>query len=356
MGFVRVRVLGIAASLLIILASGWYLWRLHLRGPDILSYAPGSSGQEFAGTTSCRPCHEEFYQKWVASRHGLAMQLYTAEFARKELAAGAEEVKIGACSYRVDIHPGSGWVVERGPLGEKKYPIVNVLGGKNVYYFLTPLEQGRLQTLPVAYDVSKKQWFDTALSGVRHFPGRSSPDEPVHWKERPYTFNTSCFNCHVSQLSTNYDPGSDSYRTVWKEPGINCETCHGPGVAHIQAMRGLAEGKVTKDLRLIRMGKALTVEQNNAACAPCHAKMNPLTSRFTPGEKYFDHFDLVVLDNLDFYPDGRDLGENYTYTSWLLSPCQRGGSSAACTATLPAAVSVRRRTRTKPAPPAIKRL
>jgi hypothetical protein len=31
--------------------------------------------------------------------------------------------------------------------------------------------RGRLQTLPVAYDVRRKEWFDTALSGVRHFPG-----------------------------------------------------------------------------------------------------------------------------------------------------------------------------------------
>ena len=27
----------------------------------------------------------------------------------------------------------------------------------------------------------------------------------------------------------------------------------------------------------------------------------------------------------DYYPDGRDLGENYTYTQWLLSPCAKSG-------------------------------
>jgi len=59
--------------------------------------------------------------------------------------------------------------------------MVHGLGGKNVYYFLTPMERGRLQTLPVAYDVRKKEWFDTAASGVRHFPGQ--PDKPVDWKD-----------------------------------------------------------------------------------------------------------------------------------------------------------------------------
>ena len=94
--------------------------------------------------------------------------------------------------------------MKQDPQGKKKYTMEHVLGGKNVYYFLTPLEKGRLQTLPVAYDLNKKKWFDTAASGVRHFPGAGS-DQPVSWKDPAYTFNTSCHSCHVSQLSTNYD-------------------------------------------------------------------------------------------------------------------------------------------------------
>jgi tetratricopeptide (TPR) repeat protein len=53
--------------------------------------------------------------------------------------------------------------------------------------------------------------------------------------------------------------------------------------------------------------------------------MSPVTMNFAPGERYFDHFDLVAFENADFYPDGRDLGENYTYTQWRLSPCAKSG-------------------------------
>ncbi len=35
--------------------------------------------------------------------------------------------------------------------------------------------------------------------------------------------------------------------------------------------------------------------------------------------------DLVTLESPDYYADGRDLGENYTYTSWLMSPCVKSG-------------------------------
>jgi hypothetical protein len=38
-------------------------------------------------------------------------------------------------------------------------------------------------------------------------------------------------------------------------------------------------------------------------------------------ELYYDHFNLATLEDPDFYPDGRDLGENYTMTGWKMNPC-----------------------------------
>ncbi len=187
--------------------------------------------------------------------------------------------------------------------------------------------RARLQTLPVAYDVRKKEWFDTALSGLRHFPGQQGAGAPVGWKEWPYTFNTSCYGCHVSQLATNYDLKTDTYQTTWKEPGINCETCHGPSEAHNEAMRKFpkeVKPPDTADFKLIRT-KKFTPAQHNDACNSCHSKAMPLTAGYLTPERFFDHFDLVTLEDPDFYPDGRDLGENYTQTSWLMSPCVKGG-------------------------------
>ncbi|HIJ76480.1 MAG TPA: tetratricopeptide repeat protein [Deltaproteobacteria bacterium] len=277
----------------------------------------------YAGSVSCRECHDKFYQLWSTSYHGLAMQPYTAGFAKKSLKPQAAEVKIGKFSYRADISGSTGWVREWGPGGEKKYRIEQALGGKNVYYFLTPFEKGRLQTLPVAFDVLKKEWFDTAASGIRHFPGGETGQQ-VDWKDPAYTFNTSCHGCHVSQLSTNYDFKTDTYTTTWAEPGINCEACHGPSAEHNRVLRGAPKGQKPEDIRIISW-KTFTAEQKNAACSICHAKMSPVTSTFVPGDRFFNHFDLATLEDPDFYPDGRDLGENYTYTSWMLSPCAKAG-------------------------------
>jgi tetratricopeptide (TPR) repeat protein len=281
--------------------------------------AKGSQG--YAGSVSCRECHEKFYKLWSTSFHGLAMQPYNLDFAHTKLTAHTKEIVIDGFTYRAEISGSTGYVVERGkaPSESKQYRIEHVLGGKNVYYFLTPMEKGRMQTLPLAYDVKKKEWFDTAASGVRHFS-----DQPVHWKESVYTFNTACYSCHVSQLSTNYDLKTDTYHTVWAEPGINCETCHGPSEEHNRVCREAPKGTVPADLKIIS-AKRFIADQHNATCSTCHAKMIPLTTKFTPGEKFFDHYDLITLENPDFYPDGRDLGENYTYTSWLMSPCLQSG-------------------------------
>jgi Flp pilus assembly protein TadD len=285
--------------------------------------APGAEPQApLAGSQSCRSCHAVFFQKWSTSFHGLAMQPHTGDFARDRLTPQDKPLVIGGRSYRAVLGTGADYVEESGPHGRKTHAIVQVLGGKNVCYFLTPLDRGLLQVLPVAYDMNRKEWFSTTASAVRHFPGVTN--EELDWTDRLYTFNTSCFSCHVSQLATNYEPATDSYRTVWAEPGVSCETCHGPAGDHVKAFEGLAPGVVPADSKIISV-KKLSKDERSDLCASCHAKASPLWTAFRPGDRFADHFDLITLESPDYYPDGRDLGENYTFTSWRMSPCARSG-------------------------------
>lgn len=284
--------------------------------------AQPQESQEYAGSVSCRECHEKFYQLWSTSFHGLAMQPYSQELATAKLTPQTQAIVIGQYSYRADIS-GAGEVIETGATGEQRYKIAHVMGGKNVFYFLTMLEKGRLQTLPVAYDVHKKEWFDTAASGLRHFPGQEN-ETPVHWKDPLYTFNTACYSCHVSQLSTNYNLQKNEYNTKWAEPGINCETCHGPAGEHNKIAMNTPKGQPLPDIKIIST-KTMTKAQRNDLCLSCHAKVTPLTTSYAPKDRFFDHFDLVTLEHPDYYPDGRDLGENYTATTWMMSPCAKSG-------------------------------
>ncbi len=246
------------------------------------------------------------------------MRPFTVAFAREQLTPQQQDIVVDGHRFRADVERGTILDVTGAAIGD--LPIAYVMGGKNVCYFLTPQDRGRLQVLPVAYDVRRKEWYDVAASGLRHFADVS--ERAVHWTDRELTFNTSCHGCHVSQLHTNYNPVTDAYQSTWTEPGINCETCHGPGEEHIRAAKAAGPGKSLADAKLI-VAKRLAHQRKNELCASCHARLLAIRDGFLPGHRYFDSFDLVGIENRDFYPDGRDLGEAYTFTSWRQSPCAR---------------------------------
>ncbi len=92
-----------------------------------------ASSSGYSGTQSCRECHEKFYRLWAPSHHGLAMQPFTAELFQTSLAPQAKSLVIGESDYQVDFDGKQGWMRERGPKGNKKYPIIHAMGGKNVF-------------------------------------------------------------------------------------------------------------------------------------------------------------------------------------------------------------------------------
>lgn len=281
--------------------------------------------EEFSGSESCRECHERFYKLWSPSHHGLAMQPITSDFIADKVHTNQDEIFMEEAYYKAIAIDTMLFIQERKNDSIKNHEVLWALGGKNVYYFLTPWEGGRLQTLPLAFNVNTNEWYNNPESAIRHFPNSDQEDEALSWTDLQYTFNTSCYGCHVSQLSNNFDLTKNTYDTHWGEPGINCETCHGPSSEHVRIFKNLKEGEeIPEDIGLI-VTKTFTAEQHNSSCAPCHAKMTPITASYMPGDKYFDNYDLTTIENTDFYADGRDLGENYTITSWKMSECAIAG-------------------------------
>jgi tetratricopeptide (TPR) repeat protein len=256
------------------------------------------------------------------------MQPVNTEFVLNEVTASEEWEAVEEVEFRIVKKDGKLIFEEREKKKIVEHEAVHALGGKNIYYFLTPFDKGRLQVLPLAFDINRKEWYNTAQSAMRHFA--EVEDEALPWKHYLYTFNTTCHSCHVSQLENNFDLKTKSYFTTWKEPGINCEACHGPSQKHVQIFKELKEGEeIPEDIGLI-VTTDFNKHQHNATCSSCHAKMSSVTPSFKPGEEFYDHFNLVTLDNIDYYPDGRDLGENYTFTSWSQSPCVQSDAEFHC--------------------------
>ncbi|MDA3929675.1 MAG: ammonia-forming cytochrome c nitrite reductase subunit c552 [Prolixibacteraceae bacterium] len=276
---------------------------------------------EFMWSKSCRECHERFYQLWEPSYHGQAMMSVNAEFIAKHKLPNSQPIDVEGHLFTVESKDSTMMMYERdGDTLIKTYDLIWAMGGHNVYCFLTPFNKGKLQNIPLAFDVNRKEWFNYPLAGVRHFEEEYPADEALPWKDAMFAFNTGCYSCHISQLSTNFDLESETYHTRWREAGINCETCHGPAGEHVRIFKNLKEGEEASKMGLI-VTSTFTQEQNNDACAPCHAKMTPITPSYLPGDKYFDNYNITTLEDHDFYPDGRSLGENYTMTDWMQNPC-----------------------------------
>jgi len=276
--------------------------------------------REYAGSASCRECHEKFYELWSTSHHAKALQPWTAELAA-ELPPQPHPIEAEGRIYMTHITPERGWMSDDQG---REYNIEYAMGGKNYYNFLTLMEDGRLQVLPVLYDAQHDEWKNTTQSMLRHFED-GTQDTPVSWRDSMLTFNAECFRCHVSQSESNYDPETDTYATVWEEPGISCEACHGPSSEHIRVCKAAPTNRPPADLKIIKWND-MTVEQQNASCAGCHTKGGAITGSFDTGDLYWDHFDLTTFEHADYYPDGLDLGENYTMGSWWLSPCATQGN------------------------------
>ena len=166
------------------------------------------SSEPYIGSRSCHECHERFYELWAPSHHGLAMQGVDSAFISDKIIINSTEVEIQGHFFKPILRNDSLIMIERNGGEVKEYPAIHALGGKYIYYFLTPLEKGRLQVIPLAYDIGDQEWYNNPSSAVRHFVDPVD-DEELDWHSFAYTFNTSCHSCHVSQLETNYSLDTD---------------------------------------------------------------------------------------------------------------------------------------------------
>lgn len=221
----------------------------------------------YAGSESCRECHEREYGLWLTGPH------------TRQFRAATNEVQ------------GALWAI----------------GINDVIQYFRPLGGGRLQTMPWSWDIKKREWYNTTGSMVRNW---ISGDAPVHWTHESLTFNSSCMGCHIAPAWRGYDAKTRTFSSSWLEPRISCEGCHGPLKRHVKMPRLFSAGKL-----------------GDESCIACHVKLysdaieresSSLTELERRERAAKDPDNIVMLEDIDFTADGRDLGENYTISRWMM--------------------------------------
>ena len=270
---------------------------------------------QYAGSQSCKACHAELFAQWEMSNHGMAERPLRDDL-DKTAFDPAKTVAHGTQTLRGEDRGGKTCHRDAG-IGEqgRASTIERAIGHDPLRQYLVKAFGGRLQTLELAFDPHKEDWFDIYGNEDR------KPGEWGHWTGRGMTWNTMCASCHNTRVRKNYDEKTDSFHTTMAEMTVSCESCHGPMKKHVEWRaqypdKALADPTITK----------FTPDQKFDTCGTCHSRRTELTGDFKPGDHFYDHHMLATVDETDlYYPDGQVRDEDYEFGSFLSSKMHAAG-------------------------------
>jgi tetratricopeptide (TPR) repeat protein len=269
--------------------------------------APGGR-DAFVGGERCAACHPTEFAAWRGSHHDLAMQVadestVLGDFDDAELLHFPTRTRF----FRRD---GRFLVETEGPDGAPgEFEVKYVFGVDPLQQYLVELPRGRLQPLPVGWDVARRRWFP--LEQGEHLP----PDDPFHWTGRYQSWNAMCAECHSTDLRKHYDAATDTYSTDWSDIDVSCEACHGPGAAHVAKAEAGASAAAGLVVRFDAAHPGAEIE----SCAPCHSRRSAVAAEDMHGSPFLDDFAPQTLREGVYHADGQILEEVYEYGSFLQS-------------------------------------
>jgi predicted CXXCH cytochrome family protein len=299
---------------------------------------------EYAGSEACKSCHGGIYRAWSQSGMSRMFRPYAranviGDFEKNnEFFWGDEEIYRGG---ELRIAPGT----DRQPYAKMtirdqrhyfsikqsdgqwhSYPVDYTIGSKWQQAYATKLPDGEIKVFPIQYNVLTKQWvnFWKIID-----EGGSARADLRHWEDfdPATTYQTNCAVCHTSQLHDL--PGGDPVHREFREPGIDCEMCHGPSQLHIAQMdNGDAydKGPLDPPVDFARIGNRDFI----SICSQCHMQ-SALRVPGPHGEinysrsgEFFMRYESIPFGEFSrkgFYRDGRFRQTTFIVESLERSQC-----------------------------------
>ena len=274
---------------------------------------------EYLGSASCGGCHEKQYSDWRGSHHEQAMQHASATTVKGNFANTSFVSDAVSVSF---TQKKDGFYARLAGTDsvEHDYKVLYTFGTEPLQQYLVAFPDGRLQQLPVAWDTQLQQWFDPQPTL------KARPGEWVHWTEGGKNWNSMCADCHSTAVAKNFSAVENRYDTAVEEISVGCESCHGPGRDHQQAVLNGAVAELG-DLKIDAMSAAnpqLLVDN----CGRCHARRQAITEKFEHGSNtLLDHYLPSLLNPPLYHSDGQILDEVFVYGSFLQSKMYAAGVS-----------------------------
>ena len=299
------RVLQIAIFAALILLSWWFFLRDE-GGEGALDSASQQISASFVGSAACASCHAAEHAAWQGSQHARAMQHATPATVLGNFADA--RFSYAGVTSRFFRREGRFFVRTDGPDGElADFEIKYTFGVEPLQQYLVELPGGRLQALSISWDSRTRE-----AGGQRWFhlypQERIDHRDELHWTKSAHNWNFMCADCHSTNVRKGYDAERGTFDTEWSDIAVGCESCHGPGSAHVAAPR--AQYRRTVDGR-----DAAEI----SACAACHARRSQFAEGARAGDALMDHYLPAVLGEGLYHADGQQQDEVFVWGSFTQS-------------------------------------
>ena len=307
---------------------------------------------EYAGTEACRPCHAEQHENWKQTGMARMLRPYDpnnvlGDFEQGEPFYAGDNLRWHG--GRLELVPGKDRFVyarmfkirgrhyfEIKQLDGRwvRYPVDYTIDSKWQQAYATRLPNGQTHVFPIQYNAIHRRW----LNFWKVIDAEGSARADVRTFERfgmETSYQANCAVCHTSQLRNSRGGGFEADHLEFREPGINCEMCHGPSGRHAAAMQ---KGKPYQKSALEPPVdfSSLTSRQYVAVCGQCH-RQSLLRDAGPNGELNFwpsapfyppsKSRPYAEFSRKAFYKDGRFRETTFIVESLQRSACYKLGQA-----------------------------
>jgi hypothetical protein len=225
-----------------------------------------SNHDGYVGTAACAVCHRGIAESFAKTSMGHSLTPITPEFLKTLRLSPPDTTKLfdAKSSHHFEVYAENGKLLESeyetGAKGQEVFRSTHEMGwiigtGENGFGALL-LRGDYLFQAPLSYYTRTARW---DLS-----PGYQNKDDGFNRIIQP-----GCIYCHSGRPQPI--PGHDgSYRSpVFTQTSIGCENCHGPGAAHIEAIRSGKFGRKGSALAIVNPER-LSSQLADDICMSCH--------------------------------------------------------------------------------------
>lgn len=324
-------------STLLVLLCAIAVWLLHDDYSEVYE-------SNYIGSAVCGGCHVINHAAWAQSPHHKITQIPSSESVVGNFDNGQwwlpAKDRFNALdqlpAVRTYIQGDDYYMALRHPRSARYIPfkVDRVVGYQYRQTYLTQEPGGVLRRLPVQWSVSRGDFF--AYWNEQEKSVHSVQDLWNQMQPLNSAWNLYCARCHTTNLDVQAkDPAHTQARTEWTEPGVGCETCHGPGQKHVEYMGGKPSNRLMSFFNQVLNEKTAPYIMNAASlekgvalsvCARCHGsdikrKRMDIYRTYEPGfdkhgryndlSPYFTEAPLIPGSNaptIEVWVDGRPKG------------------------------------------------